>query len=61
MVPSDWSKPTEVFNVRLPAEQNELLDDLIYKRKKAGLPHSKVQLGIEAVTLLLREEGLVSA
>ena len=55
-----WSKPKErYFNFRLPPEAAELLDDLVYVRKKSGKPFRTQELGIEALEALFRKEGLI--
>ena len=55
-----WSKPKErYFNFRLPPEAAELLDDLVYVRKKAGRPFKTQDLGMEALESLFRKDGLI--
>lgn len=53
------SRPTYVFNIRIPEELNSLLDDLLYQRKKTGNPTTKQELGIEAIFELMKREGFV--
>jgi len=53
-----WSKPVAIFNTRIPQEMSDLLDDLVYQRKKEGHPITKQQLAIEALGSLLASAGL---
>jgi hypothetical protein len=47
--PKEWGRPTALFNTRIPQEMSELLDDLVYRLKKEGKPHTKQTIAIEAL------------
>ena len=45
-----WGRPTAILNTRIPQELSDLLDDMIYRSKKAGSPTTKQAVTIEALT-----------
>jgi hypothetical protein len=57
-----WSRPTALFNTRIPVEMAELLDDLLYRLKKerreGGVTVTKQALAQEAFDDLLRKYRL---
>lgn len=57
--PKEWGRPTALFNTRIPQEMAELLDDLVYRLKKEGKPHTKQTIAIEALDAYLQKSGLV--
>ncbi len=59
--PKEWGRPTALFNTRIPQEMAELLDDLVYRLKKEGKPHTKQTIAIEALESYLAKSGLISA
>jgi len=58
--PKEWGRPTALFNTRIPQEMSELLDDLVYKLRKASTPKTKQQLANEALIDLLQKHKLLS-
>ena len=56
--PKEWGKPVALFNTRIPQEMSELLDDLVYRLKKNGKPHTKQAIAIEALDAYLRQQGI---
>lgn len=59
--PKEWGRPTALFNTRIPQEMSDLLDDLVYRLKKEGKPHTKQTIAIEALESYLAKSGLISA
>jgi|GEM_PF-2003767 len=59
--PKEWGRPTALFNTRIPQEMSDLLDDLVYRLKKEGKPHTKQTIAIEALEIYLSKSGLISA
>lgn len=59
--PKEWGRPTALFNTRIPQEMSDLLDDLVYRLKKDGKPHTKQTIAIEALESYLAKSGLISA
>ena len=59
--PKEWGRPTALFNTRIPQEMAELLDDLVYRLKKEGKPHTKQTIAIEALESYLAKSGLIDA
>ena len=59
--PKEWGRPTALFNTRIPQEMAELLDDLVYRLKKEGKPHTKQTIAIEALESYLAKSGIISA
>lgn len=59
--PKEWGRPTALFNTRIPQEMSELLDDLVYRLKKEGKPHTKQTIAIEALEYYLTKSGIISA
>lgn len=59
--PIEWGRPTALFNTRIPQEMSDLLDDLVYRLKKEGKPHTKQTIAIEALEIYLAKSGLISA
>lgn len=59
--PKGWGRPTALFNTRIPQEMSDLLDDLVYRLKKEGKPHTKQTIAIEALESYLAKSGLISA
>jgi hypothetical protein len=59
-----WSRPTALFNTRIPVEMAELLDDLLYRLRKdrrgSGVAVTKQALAQEAFEDLLRKYRLVA-
>lgn len=53
--PKDWGRPTALFNTRIPQEMSDLLDDLVYRLKKEGKPHTKQAIAIEAIGAYLSQ------
>ncbi len=53
----EWGRPTALFNTRIPQEMSELLDDLVYRLKKEGKPHTKQTIAIEAIECILTRYG----
>ena len=39
---------------------SDLLDDLVYRLKKEGKPHTKQTIAIEALEIYLAKSGLIS-
>lgn len=58
--PKEWGRPTALFNTRIPQEMAELLDDLVYRLKKEGRPHTKQTIAIEALESYLAKNGLLA-
>lgn len=58
---AEWGKPVAIFNTRIPQEMSDLLDDLVYRRKKEGCPVTKQQLAIDALGELLQTTGLLNS
>lgn len=59
--PKEWGRPTALFNTRIPQEMSDLLDDLVYRLKKEGKPHTKQTIAIEALESYLTKSGIISA
>ena len=59
-IPKEWGRPTALFNTRIPREMSDLLDDLVYRLKKEGKPHTKQTIAIEALESYLAKYRLVS-
>ena len=58
--PVEWSLPTSGFNTRIPPELSDLIDDLVYQRRKDGnRKQTKQQLTIEAFSDLLRKHAML--
>jgi hypothetical protein len=58
--PKEWGRPTALFNTRIPQEMSDLLDDLVYRLKKEGKPHTKQTIAIEALDAYLQKSGLIT-
>jgi hypothetical protein len=56
-----WSRPTSLFNTRIPPEMAELLDDLVYKLKKEKqFPiATKQALAQQALEDLFQKHGML--
>lgn len=57
----EWGRPTALFNTRIPQEMSDLLDDLVYRLKKEGKPHTKQTIAIEALDAYVQKSGLVGS
>lgn len=58
---AEWGRPTALFNTRIPERMSELLDDLVYQRKKQGKPCTKQAIAIEALEMFLGKEGILKS
>ena len=63
--PVTWSRPTALFNTRIPPEMGELLDELLYRlrkeRRESGAAVTKQALALEAFEDLLRKYSLIGS
>ena len=55
----EWGKPVALFNTRIPEKMSELLDDLVYQRKKEGRPCTKQAIAIDAIEAYLRQQKII--
>ena len=58
--PKEWGRPTALFNTRIPQEMSDLLDDLVYRLKKEGKPHTKQTIAVQALESILAQHKVIS-
>jgi len=58
--PKEWGRPTALFNTRIPQEMSDLLDDLVYRLKKEGKPHTKQTIAIAVFEIYFATSRLIS-
>ncbi len=59
--PKEWSRPTALFNTGYLRKCPTCSNDLVYRLKKEGKPHTKQTIAIEALESYLAKSGLIDA